>query len=172
MKNVVAVIIRYKDKVLLTKREDFEFWCLPGGYVEEEETQIAAVWREVEEETGLRLLNTKLIIQCRKPNWRNGILMLIFESFVDNEKVELISPEVKDIGFFSINDFPYPMLKEHAEYIVLPKSKSIIELENNLQSPWQIEINKAECEELFCVSKLNKANFYASLFMENPFFEK
>jgi ADP-ribose pyrophosphatase YjhB (NUDIX family) len=28
------VAIIYDNQVLLTKREDFEVWCLPGGHVE------------------------------------------------------------------------------------------------------------------------------------------
>jgi ADP-ribose pyrophosphatase YjhB (NUDIX family) len=30
----VGIAILSGDKVLLTKREDFEVWCLPGGSVE------------------------------------------------------------------------------------------------------------------------------------------
>ena len=34
----VIVAIIEDEKVLLTKREDFEVWCLPGGGVEDGET--------------------------------------------------------------------------------------------------------------------------------------
>lgn len=34
----VFVAIIEDEKILLTKREDFEVWCLPGGDVEEGES--------------------------------------------------------------------------------------------------------------------------------------
>jgi ADP-ribose pyrophosphatase YjhB (NUDIX family) len=40
-------------RVLLTLREDFEVWCLPGGGVDEGEGLAAAAVREMQEETGL-----------------------------------------------------------------------------------------------------------------------
>lgn len=37
MSNVaVNVAVIYEGKILLTKREDFEVWCLPSGGVEKE----------------------------------------------------------------------------------------------------------------------------------------
>ena len=54
----VIVAMIHDGKVLLTKREDFEVWCLPGGGVEEGESLAEAGIREVKEETGLeRVMN-------------------------------------------------------------------------------------------------------------------
>ena len=44
----VNIAIFQDRKILLTKREDFEVWCLPGGAVDEGETiaQAAKIGRE------------------------------------------------------------------------------------------------------------------------------
>ncbi|MDA8125225.1 MAG: NUDIX hydrolase [Deltaproteobacteria bacterium] len=56
----VTVIVPSKERqVLIAKRaEEIDFggkWCLPGGYVEYEESFIDAAFREVGEETGLAI---------------------------------------------------------------------------------------------------------------------
>lgn len=64
-----AVIVR-DGKILLIKRgnEPFKnFWALPGGYVDWDETVEDAVKREVAEETGLMVTKLELIGVFSKP---------------------------------------------------------------------------------------------------------
>ncbi|CAN5696976.1 hypothetical protein BH10CHL1_BH10CHL1_44310 [soil metagenome] len=49
----VNIAILTDNKILLTKREDFEIWCLPGGEVDPNESVAQAAMREAWEETGL-----------------------------------------------------------------------------------------------------------------------
>ena len=46
----VNVAIMSESKVLLTRREDFEVWCLPGGAVDDGESLARAAVREAEED--------------------------------------------------------------------------------------------------------------------------
>jgi 8-oxo-dGTP pyrophosphatase MutT (NUDIX family) len=59
----LAVIVAVIDdgKVLLTKREDFEVWCLPGGGVEDGESMAEAAIRETWEEAGIQVELTRLV---------------------------------------------------------------------------------------------------------------
>ena len=59
-------------KVLLTQREDFEVWCLPGGAAEEGEAIADAARCEVLEETGLEVRLTRLVGLYSKPNYGPG----------------------------------------------------------------------------------------------------
>ncbi len=55
MKVGVCVAIIENEQILLTKRKDFEVWCLPGGHVDAGETVAQAAVREAFEETVSRL---------------------------------------------------------------------------------------------------------------------
>ena len=49
----VAVMIVYKDKVLLRMHDKYHTWLTPGGHIELDEDPIQAVIREAKEESGL-----------------------------------------------------------------------------------------------------------------------
>jgi ADP-ribose pyrophosphatase YjhB (NUDIX family) len=57
----VWVAVLHDGQVLLTKREDSDMWCLPGGGVDDGESLAAAAVREVREETGLEVRLTRLV---------------------------------------------------------------------------------------------------------------
>jgi len=70
MKRVRAVIIK-NDKVLTMKRTKFDdiYWVMPGGGVEDKETNEEALIREIKEELGIDIKIDKLILEMdsKKP---------------------------------------------------------------------------------------------------------
>ena len=58
----VDIIIEFPDGILLIKRKNEPYgWALPGGFVDYGETVEAAAIREALEETGLDILNLRLV---------------------------------------------------------------------------------------------------------------
>ncbi len=62
--SVASCYIECAGKILLLHRSEIESepgkWCLPGGKIEEKETELDAMVREIKEETGLSIPQDKL----------------------------------------------------------------------------------------------------------------
>ncbi len=70
--SVVAAIIRREDRVLLGRRPDHNrhggLWEFPGGKIDEGETDVDAVTRELLEEFGVETVSVgKVVYECRDP---------------------------------------------------------------------------------------------------------
>lgn len=68
-----AAIFNERGEILLMERADGSGWCLPCGFVEENETPIEGVIREVREETGLEIKVKRLVgVFTRKASVKYG----------------------------------------------------------------------------------------------------
>ena len=104
-------IITYNDKILLEKRRDCDIWGLVGGGVKKKETPLQAITREIYEELGLRILPDKMkkLSVYGEPGrvaaykdgsiWR--MVVVAFSLELEEQPVLKISPESKDLRFFS-----------------------------------------------------------------------
>ena len=113
------------EKILLTRREDNNQWCLPGGGMEPGESASETCIREVEEETGLQVTIKRLIGVYTTPNelivYRDGnkihLVALCFEAEIVGGELRL-SCETTEYGYFSYHEIQeLDLLLNHVQRI-------------------------------------------------------
>jgi ADP-ribose pyrophosphatase YjhB (NUDIX family) len=110
----VSVAILYENKILLTKRKDVGFWCIPGGSVEDGETVSQSALREVKEETGLDVELKRLVGIYSRPNWWDGGAHEILLSGVpEGGQLKRKTAETLDAGYFGLEELPNEILFWH-----------------------------------------------------------
>jgi 8-oxo-dGTP pyrophosphatase MutT (NUDIX family) len=113
----VVVIVLHQNRVLLTKREDFEVWCLPGGGIESHESVDQSAIREVFEETGIAIVLTHHVGLLSKPHWGNGTLLSVFAARPTTTTLCADPREVQAVAFFPLDDLPTPLIWDHQHLI-------------------------------------------------------
>lgn len=121
-----AVIFdKNRGKILLTRREDNNQWCLPGGGMEPGESASETCIREVEEETGLRVAIKRLIGVYTTPHElivyqdenKIQLVALCFEAEIVGGELRL-SSETTEYGYFSYQEIQeLDLLLNHARRI-------------------------------------------------------
>ena len=105
--SVMGVIYDQQSRVLLVRQTADSLWSTPGGVIEPDETPAAAVVREVEEETGLKVGIVRLLGVFGGPdfvvNYPNGdrsqYISAIFECSVLSGALRPDGDETDDLTF-------------------------------------------------------------------------
>ncbi len=114
----VNIAILVGDKILLTKREDFEVWCLPGGEVDPNESVAHAAVREAWEETGLEVRLNRLVGVYSKPQWSGGgTHNVLFVAEPLSGELRLCPGETIEVDYFSLDEIPPDILPWHQQMI-------------------------------------------------------
>jgi 8-oxo-dGTP diphosphatase len=118
----IAIVIMHKNKLLLVKHRkgDREYWLLPGGGLEENETVEACAVREIMEETGLNISLGKLIFTSESinPNGRKHIINMYFQGFLKDREINICiqDRDIIDASFIDIHKIDeitiYPNIKK------------------------------------------------------------
>ncbi len=104
--SVVAAIIRREDRVLLGRRPDHKrhggLWEFPGGKIDEGETDVDAVTRELLEEFGVETVSVgKVVYECRDPG--SPFLVRFLDVVIRGRPV---STEHSEVSWFEPKSLP------------------------------------------------------------------
>ena len=108
-KLAAGALVEQEGQVLLVRRAvdpKLGFWCLPAGYVEYDEGPVAAVLREVREETGLLVRVTGLLAayHVRSDPRGLGVIIIYRAAPVGGELVP--GDDASEAKFFLPDDLP------------------------------------------------------------------
>ncbi|MBN2543745.1 NUDIX hydrolase [bacterium] len=116
----VAVVFMKGDNILLVKRgiePNKGDWCLPGGFIENDETPEEAALRELWEETGLKG-EIKEMIGVKVQNSKVYKRVLIIGYQVVNCRGKPRSgDDVTEVKFFPLTDSPRIAFKSHRAFV-------------------------------------------------------
>jgi ADP-ribose pyrophosphatase YjhB (NUDIX family) len=157
----VNISIIQNGKILLTKREDYEIWCLPGGAVDEGESIAQAAIREAREETGLEVKLTRLIGVYSRPGWPGGAHIISFAAEPVGGEFEADPSEVIDMGYFAPDEIPDDLLSWHVQRIADAFDGVYgVAWSQVSDFPFNPEITRAEIYRLRDESGLPRREFY------------
>ena len=164
----VNIAVLHEGKILLTQREDFETWILPGGGLEDGESLAQAAIRETREETGLDVELTRLVgVYSRLGSWWDGY-MVLFAAKPVGGGIKCQEGETIAVEWFAFDELPGPLSLGHKRRIqdAIEGASGVVVLQEvklpNIPNP----LTRNELYELRDRSGLPRQEFYLQM-MEN-----
>lgn len=132
-----AIVLDWRNRILLAHRRDMDLWDLPGGGLEPDELPTEAAIRETKEETGLDVRVDRLFGVANTPENR---MAFAFYCHVIGGAMTT-GEESDDVRFFSLDKLPenlsprkralIQLVKEHPREVIfrhidLPKAREYI----------------------------------------------
>ena len=114
----VDIILEIDDKIILIRRQNPPYgWALPGGFVDYGESLESAAVREAKEETSLEVVLVDQFHTYSDPG-RDPRHHTITTVFIGKGiGVPKPADDAKQLGMFSINDLPDPIVFDHKNII-------------------------------------------------------
>ena len=166
----VNVAVIHQGQVLLTKREDFEVWCLPGGGVDEGESLAEAAIRETKEETGLEVELTQLVGVYSRLGGFPDVHIVLYLARPTGGEIRLQPGETVEVGYFPFDQLPDEMLFGQKQRILdAIAGKSGVSMRQELHLPI---LTRKELYDLRDRSGLSRQEFYLRRMARAPFDER
>jgi len=115
----VNTAVIHEGKILLTKRNDYHVWCLPGGGVEDGESLAEAAIRETREETGVDVTLTRLVgVYSRLGGIPDvNVHAVLYEAKPIGGELKTQPGETLEARYFLPNELPQEMFFGHVKRI-------------------------------------------------------
>lgn len=162
----VAII---KDgRVLLTKREDFEVWCLPGGLSDTGESLAQTAIREAKEETGYDVRLVRLVGVYSRVGGYTDLHGALFAAEITGGDLSPQVDEVIDTDWFDLHNLPDDIFWWHIPQIedalkgVGGSIASVAHLEPGFEAQSRTDLYRIRDE-----SNLSRTQLYRSYFESN-----
>ena len=166
----VNIAIIQNGSILLTKREDFEIWCLPGGEVDAGESLAEAAMREAKEETGLDVRLLQLVGIYSLPDWQEGNHNVCFAAAAVGGELRLADGETIDVAYFPVDDLPDDLVPWHRQRIhdaVAGYGGSQVSLQH-IQSPYPTFMSRDEIYSRRDNSDWSRRDFFMQMMNRVP----
>jgi ADP-ribose pyrophosphatase YjhB (NUDIX family) len=156
----VAVVVQSHSGILLTKREDFEIWCLPGGAVDDGESIAQAALREAKEETGLDVELLRLVGPYSRPNWSAHQAVFLARPVGGGLRPQ--AGEVLEVRYFKSDQLPEPLFLWYLQPIrdALAGIGGSAAWLHPIAWPFRPDLSRQEIYNLRDASELSRSEFF------------
>ena len=158
----VNVAVIQENHILLTKREDFEVWCLPGGGVEEGESVAQAAIRETKEETGLDVELKSLVGIYSRMGALADTHAVLFTAIPTGGTLKTQPGETIDVRFFACDEIPEDLSFGHQKRIedAMAGIGGSVAVVQEMISPLDQKISQNDIIEIRKQSRQSRLQFY------------